>query len=76
MRLPAARASGPDHPLDELRAGWTEFTARRWVWVIVVAFRILNAVSAGRWLVLGPVVAKATAGFGERGWVSRSAWSP
>ncbi|GMA20229.1 hypothetical protein GCM10025862_22500 [Arsenicicoccus piscis] len=41
---------------------------RRWVWVIVVAFGILNAVSAGGWLVLGPVVAKATAGFGERGW--------
>jgi MFS family permease len=50
----------------DLREGWTEFTARTWVWVVVLGFMILNAVLAGGVNVLGPAVADETIG--------RSAW--
>lgn len=53
----------------DLREGWTEFTARTWLWVIVLAFGVLNAVHAGAWFVLGPFVAKSHPdALGERGW--------
>src|SRR5690606_408383 len=41
--------------LHDLRAGWREFTARRWVWVIVLAFGFINAAIAGAIHTLGPV---------------------
>ncbi|MEV4198344.1 MFS transporter [Micromonospora globbae] len=50
----------------DLREGWTEFTARTWVWVVVLGFMILNAALAGGVNVLGPAVADDTIG--------RSAW--
>ncbi|WP_446210386.1 MFS transporter [Micromonospora sp. IBSANI012] len=50
----------------DLREGWTEFTARTWVWVVVLGFMILNAALAGGVNVLGPAVADETIG--------RSAW--
>lgn len=50
----------------DLREGWTEFTARAWVWVVVLGFMILNAALAGGVNVLGPAVADQTIG--------RSAW--
>jgi MFS family permease len=43
--------------LAELRAGWTEFARRRWVWVVVLQFSAVNACSLGALLVLGPVQA-------------------
>ncbi|MEU4639410.1 MFS transporter [Micromonospora sp. NPDC023814] len=50
----------------DLREGWTEFTARTWVWVVVLGFMVLNAALAGGVNVLGPAVADETIG--------RSAW--
>ncbi|MCW3839753.1 MFS transporter [Micromonospora yasonensis] len=50
----------------DLREGWTEFTERTWVWVVVLGFMILNAALAGGVNVLGPAVADETIG--------RSAW--
>ncbi|MCM0675236.1 MFS transporter [Micromonospora phytophila] len=50
----------------DLREGWTEFTARTWVWVVVLGFMIVNAALAGGVNVLGPAVADETIG--------RSAW--
>ncbi len=50
----------------DLREGWTEFTARTWLWVVVLGFMILNAAAAGGVNVLGPAVAQETIG--------RSAW--
>lgn len=50
----------------DLREGWTEFTARSWVWVVVLGFMVLNAALAGGVNVLGPAVADETIG--------RSAW--
>jgi MFS family permease len=50
----------------ELRKGWTEFTARTWVWLIVVAFCFVNAAYAASNQVLGPAVADLT--IGRRAW--------
>ncbi|MET9022981.1 MFS transporter [Actinopolymorpha sp. NPDC004070] len=50
----------------DLRVGWQEFVSRRWVWVIVAAFSVFNAVTAGAVQTLGPVIADET--FGRVGW--------
>ena len=52
--------------LTELREGWQLFRGTTWLWVVVLAFAVLNAIHAGAWLTLGPVIAKDT--IGERGW--------
>jgi MFS family permease len=54
------------HPLIELREGWTEFVSRRWVWVVVLQFMIVNAAMTGGQQVLGPAIADDTVG--------RAAW--
>jgi MFS family permease len=56
-----ARLAAPNF-LSELREGWREFTARTWLWVIVLAFGFLNAAETGALNVLGPVVAKEELG--------------
>ncbi|YAL83614.1 MFS transporter [Dermacoccaceae bacterium W4C1] len=68
IRIPAqpARAASV---LDDLVEGWQEFTARTWLWVIVVSAGLLNAIHAGAWLVLGPFIATShPATLGETGW--------
>ncbi len=52
----------------ELREGWTEFTSRQWLWVIVVVFGVTNAIAVGVVGVLGPLVATTTEAIGEAGW--------
>jgi MFS family permease len=42
--------------LADLRAGWSAFTGRRWVWVFVVYLAVGNMMWAA-WSVLGPVIA-------------------
>jgi MFS family permease len=55
--------------LHDLREGWGEFTGRTWLWVIVVAFGVLNAIHIGAWVVLGPYLATNHPDMlGERGW--------
>jgi MFS family permease len=54
----ARRASA----LAELREGWAEFSARTWVWVVVLGFMFINAAFAGGIQVLGPAVADGTIG--------------
>jgi MFS family permease len=49
-----------------LREGWREFWSRTWLWTIVVAFSLVNALFAS-FLVLGPVVAKQSLG-GATAW--------
>ncbi|MGW0548750.1 MFS transporter [Streptomyces altiplanensis] len=68
IKLPknADKPSERSHPLRELREGWQEFTARTWVWVVVLQFMVVNAVVAGGIQVLGPAVADET--FGRTGW--------
>lgn len=50
----------------ELRAGWDYFRATTWLWVVVLAFSVLNAIQVGAWNTLGPPRAKET--FGAAGW--------
>jgi MFS family permease len=54
------------HLLAELREGWSEFTSRRWVWIVVLQFMIVNAAMTGGAQVLGPAVADET--FGRAAW--------
>jgi MFS family permease len=52
--------------LAELGAGWTFFRSTTWLWVIVAAAGVLNALQSGAWGTLGPPRAKET--FGIAGW--------
>jgi hypothetical protein len=52
--------------LTDLREGWHEFVSRQWVWVIVLAFGLLNLIFTACYQVLGPVIADRT--FGRTGW--------
>jgi MFS family permease len=58
--------SAPPNALRELREGWTVFRTTTWLWTVVVAFGILNAIHSGAIMTLGPPLAKQT--FGEQGW--------
>ena len=54
--------------LTELKEGWGEFVSRDWLWIIVAAFGILNAIHVGVIAVIGPLIAKTTPSLGESGW--------
>jgi MFS family permease len=69
LRLPALERTEPTSVLHDLRIGWSEFTSRTWVWVIVAAFGALNMIHAGVWFTLGPTIAKDTIGEGQWGLV-------
>jgi MFS family permease len=62
--LPPAQAAGILH---ELREGWREFASRRWLWIIVLQFAVVVAVSAATINVLGPLTAQSRLG-GARSW--------
>jgi MFS family permease len=68
VRIPPRpeRSVGAPGAITELREGWTYFWQTTWLWVVVVAFGVLNAIHAGAIFTLGPAVAKQT--FGEQGW--------
>ena len=57
--------------LADLRDGWSEFVSRQWVWVIVLAFGLLNVIFTACYQTLGPVIADRT--FGRAGWGAVSA---
>ena len=65
-RKPKAADDPPSSMIHELREGWTVFVGNTWLWVVVVAFGVLNAIHTGAWFTLGPVLAKDT--IGEKGW--------
>ncbi|KNX36051.1 MFS transporter [Luteipulveratus halotolerans] len=67
IALPPAAHSG-ESMLADLREGWQEFASRTWLWVIVVGFGVLNAMTAGAWAVLGPYIAETDPTLGVRGW--------
>ncbi|PYY45877.1 MFS transporter [Curtobacterium sp. MCBD17_023] len=73
MRLPRTGAAAADRDsgtsrsvVSDLQEGWREFASRRWVWIVVVQFAVLNAAFVGATAVLGPVVADAS--FGRAAW--------
>ncbi len=67
MRFPAMPPAVRETALHQLRTGWREFIARRWLWSIVAEFTLMMAVVSGTINVLGPVVADARLG-GARSW--------
>ncbi|MCP2253745.1 putative arabinose efflux permease, MFS family [Prauserella aidingensis] len=66
VHAPAAGDGTHTAPLRELADGWREFTARRWVWLVVLQFMVVNAVVSGCLVVLGPTIADE--GLGRGGW--------
>lgn len=69
VRLPdAAHSAAGSSLLTQLREGWSEMRSRTWLWVIILAFGLVNAIHAGAWSVLGPVIAKSDPDLGARGW--------
>jgi hypothetical protein len=61
LRLPAHVKLPPQSFLRDLLDGWTEFSSRTWVWVIVVCAAIGNGFS-GKFFVLGAAISKADLG--------------
>ncbi len=68
VRVPAAseHARSDTRVWTDLVTGWGEFTSRTWLWVVVVAFLVINALIAGCTGVLGPLVADGSVG--RAGW--------
>jgi MFS family permease len=67
VRIPARPPSGVQaSAFTELREGWSLFAGTTWLWVVVAAFSLLNAIHSGAWFTLGPAYAKDT--IGARGW--------
>jgi MFS family permease len=67
MAVPAMPAGVRESMLRQLRVGWREFLARRWLWSVVLEFTVMMAVVSATINVLGPVVADARLG-GARSW--------
>lgn len=71
VRLPRPGLAGEPRGmslLGDLSSGWAEFTSQRWLWGVVLAFGVLNAIHSGAWLTLGPVIALGSPAVGETGW--------
>jgi MFS family permease len=67
IHLPSTLKMEASNFFGELRDGWREFSARTWLWVIVLQFGFVNAVELGVQGVLGPAVAKEHLG-GAAAW--------
>ncbi|MGX4732557.1 MFS transporter [Kitasatospora griseola] len=69
LRLPPAVsvAAAEESLFAELRAGWSEFSSRRWQWVSALQACLFNLLVWAPFLVLGPVVADERLG-GAGGW--------
>lgn len=63
---PPPRDDG-DSILKDLRTGWGFFRRTTWLWIIVLAFGVLNALSSGGFSTLGPAHAKGSE-IGVHGW--------
>ncbi|MFF5095868.1 MULTISPECIES: MFS transporter [Actinosynnema] len=61
VRTPG-RGAPTTSPWRDLREGWTEFRARRWLWTTVLQLALWNLLVVSPFLVLGPVVAERDLG--------------
>jgi MFS family permease len=66
IRLAPGERLASSNVLADLREGWGAFRSRTWLWVVVLAFGVINAVHAAGWFTLGPKIADDT--FGRQGW--------
>ena len=62
LRIPTGERPVRTRMLHELREGWTEFTARTWLWTMVASFGLFQLTLFPALLVLGPSVAKSHLG--------------
>jgi MFS family permease len=67
IRAPRKTAEAHEWLVRALISGWTEFRSRTWVWVVVVAFALVNALALAPFFVLGPAVAAESLG-GPSAW--------
>ena len=67
LQLPPGLARAAESYWHQLRAGWTGFWSRTWLWAIVVQWSVGNAVLFAPYLVLGAVISKTTLG-GATAW--------
>lgn len=58
LRIPAASRVAMTSVLGELRAGWTEFRSRTWLWVMIAQVASFNLLLWAPFLVLGPAEAR------------------
>jgi MFS family permease len=68
VNIPAREPKTDSDPgvVADLREGWVFFRSTSWLWIVVLAFGVLNAIQSGALSTLGPAVAKET--IGEQGW--------
>jgi MFS family permease len=66
VKIPAAVRKERTSTWVDLREGWYLFTGTTWLWVVVLGFGAMNAISSGAWSTLGPVRADQT--IGANGW--------
>ena len=68
VKLPPPAGTGGSTLFHDLRLGWNEFWSRTWLWTIVLAFMVMNAIHVGAWSVAGPYIAKNDDRLGIAGW--------
>ncbi|WP_309127772.1 MFS transporter [Microbacterium sp.] len=68
VKLPRPAGAGRFSLFSDLRTGWSEFWSRSWLWTIVLAFMLMNAIHVGAWGVVGPYIAKNDERLGIAGW--------
>ena len=68
VKLPPPAHAGGTTMFHDLRVGWREFWSRSWLWTIVLAFMVMNAIHVGAWGVVGPYIAKNNDLLGITGW--------
>jgi MFS family permease len=68
VKLPPPARSGETTMFHDLRIGWQEFWSRSWLWTVVLAFMVMNAIHVGAWGVVGPYIAKNNDMLGIAGW--------
>ncbi|NIH58358.1 MFS family permease [Brooklawnia cerclae] len=68
LGAPATDLSAGRRLIDDIREGWVDFVSRSWIWSVVFAFTLVNAVFAGVQSVIGPIVAVSHRGLGQSGW--------
>jgi MFS family permease len=65
-RAPGSRTAKAS-PLSQLRAGWTEFTRVRWLWLLTGQWTVFSLIILAPVAVLGPVIAQRDLG-GAAAW--------
>ncbi|MEV7182845.1 MFS transporter [Kitasatospora sp. NPDC093102] len=67
LRLPVRAPAGGESMIRDVRAGWSEFASRPWLWITTVQMGLFNLLVWAPFLVLGPLLAQQDLG-GARAW--------